>query len=144
MTGWPFDIVDFILAEIEDVIFDGLTMPRHMSYAHWISFILSRVTRVDEDEERVRTGPKDWCPEYMISETHFKEYKSVRPGDMHHGGRATIEPSPDDICSSESEDNEASPVKHLQVHDGATLPTNKTETILVTLATTNEPMDSSF
>jgi hypothetical protein len=26
MTGRPFDIVDFILAEIEDVIFDGLTV----------------------------------------------------------------------------------------------------------------------
>jgi hypothetical protein len=59
MTGRPFDIVDFILAEIEDVIFDGLTMARNMVYAHWISFMLSSVTRVHEDGERVRTGPKD-------------------------------------------------------------------------------------
>jgi hypothetical protein len=72
MTGRPFNIVDFVLTEIEDVIFDGLTMAQHMSYAHWISFILSCVTRVDEDGERVQTRPKDWCPEYMMSETHFK------------------------------------------------------------------------
>jgi hypothetical protein len=37
-----------------------------MSYAHWLSFFLSSVTRVDEDGERVRIRPKDWCPEYMI------------------------------------------------------------------------------
>jgi hypothetical protein len=59
MTGRPFEIVGFILAEIEDVIFDGLTMARNMSYAHWISFILSSVTRVDEDGERVQIEPKD-------------------------------------------------------------------------------------
>jgi hypothetical protein len=35
-------------------------------------------------------------------------------------------------------------VKHLRVHDGASLPTEKTETVPVTLATTREPMDSSF
>jgi hypothetical protein len=45
MTGRPFDIVDFILAKIEDVIFDGLTVARNMSYAHWISLMLSSVTR---------------------------------------------------------------------------------------------------
>jgi hypothetical protein len=37
----------------------------------------------------------------------------------------TIEPSSDDICSSDSEGNEASPVRHLRVHDGASLPTKK-------------------
>jgi hypothetical protein len=35
-------------------------------------------------------------------------------------------------------------VRHLRVHDGASLPTEKTETVPVTLATTSEPMDSSF
>jgi hypothetical protein len=30
MTSWPFDIIDFILAKIEDVIFDGLTVARHI------------------------------------------------------------------------------------------------------------------
>jgi hypothetical protein len=78
MTGRPFNIVDFILAEIEDVIFDGLTMAQNMLYAHWISFMLSSLTKVDEDWEWVRTGPKDWSPEYMMSETHFKKYRSAR------------------------------------------------------------------
>jgi hypothetical protein len=49
----------------------------------------------------------------MMFETHFKEYMPVRLGDRRHGQRATIEPSPDDICSSDSEGNEASPVRHL-------------------------------
>jgi hypothetical protein len=30
MTGRPFDIVDFIIAEIEDIIFDGLTVAKNM------------------------------------------------------------------------------------------------------------------
>jgi hypothetical protein len=53
MTGRPFDIMDFILCEIEVVILDGLTVAQHVSYAHWISFIPRLVTRVDEDGERV-------------------------------------------------------------------------------------------
>jgi len=80
----------------------------------------------------------------MKSKTHFKEYRPARLGDRRCGLRATIEPSPDDICSSDSEDNEASPVRHLLVHDDASLPTTKTETIPVTPATTSEPMDTSF
>jgi hypothetical protein len=35
-------------------------------------------------------------------------------------------------------------VRHLRVHDGASLPTEKIETVPITLATTSEPMDSSF
>ena len=49
MTGRVFDIVDFILCEIQDVILDGLTVARHKPYAHWISLILSRVSKVGED-----------------------------------------------------------------------------------------------
>jgi hypothetical protein len=113
MTGQPFDIMDFILCEIKDVILDGLIVARHMSCAHWISFILGHVTRLNEDGERMQTGPKDWCTEYMKSKTHFKEYRPATPGDRCCGLRATIEPSPDDICSSGNKDNEASPVRHL-------------------------------
>jgi hypothetical protein len=60
------------------------------------------------------------------------------------GLRAIIVLSPDDICSSDSEDNETSPVRHLRVHDGVLVPTTKTETVPVTLATTIELIDSSF
>jgi hypothetical protein len=35
-------------------------------------------------------------------------------------------------------------VNNLRVHDSALLPTEKTETVPVTPATTSEPMDSSF
>jgi hypothetical protein len=80
----------------------------------------------------------------MMFETHFKEYMPVRLGDRRHGQRATIEPSPDDICSSDSEGNEASPVRQLRVHDRASLPTEKTEIVPATPATTSEPMESSF
>jgi hypothetical protein len=34
MTGEGFDIVDFTLCEIEDVILYRLTMAQHMLYAH--------------------------------------------------------------------------------------------------------------
>jgi hypothetical protein len=87
--------------------------------------MLNSLTRVDEDGERMRTRPKDWHPEYMMSKTHFKEYMPARSGDKRRVLRATIEPSPDDICSSDSEGNEASPVRHFRVHDGASLPTEK-------------------
>jgi hypothetical protein len=113
MTGWPFDIVDFILAKIEDVIFYGLTVARNMLYAHWISFMLISLTRVDEDGERARTGTKNWRPEYMMSETHFKQYRLARPGGRHPVLRPTIEQPPDGICSSDSEGNEASLVRYL-------------------------------
>jgi hypothetical protein len=62
-------------------------------------------------------------------ETHFKKYRPTRLGYRRRGLRATIEQSPDDICSSNSEGNEASPVRHLRVHDGALLPTEKTEIV---------------
>jgi hypothetical protein len=83
----------------------------------------------------VLTGPKDWRPEYMKSKTHFKEYRPARLGDRRRGLRATIEPSPDDMCSSGSEDNEASLVRHLSVHHSVSLATTKTETVIITLAT---------
>ena len=35
----PFNIVDFILAEIEDVVTDGMGQGRQLPYAHWISHI---------------------------------------------------------------------------------------------------------
>jgi hypothetical protein len=43
-SGRPFYIMDFIITEIEDVIFDGLTVDQNMSYTHWISFMLSSLT----------------------------------------------------------------------------------------------------
>jgi hypothetical protein len=48
------------------------------------------------------------------------------------------------MCSLDSEGNEASPVRHLQVHDGASLLTEKTKIVLVTPETSSEPIDCSF
>lgn len=36
----PFDIVDFMICEMEDTIADGIRSRHHLPYAHWISFLL--------------------------------------------------------------------------------------------------------
>jgi hypothetical protein len=41
LTHQPFDIVDLLLAEIEDVITDGMGVARQLPYGHWISYICS-------------------------------------------------------------------------------------------------------
>ena len=47
LTHEPFDIVDFILAEIEDVITDGMGVVWQFPYAHWISYICSMIVPAD-------------------------------------------------------------------------------------------------
>jgi hypothetical protein len=42
-THQPFDIVGLLLAEIEDVITDGMGGARQIPYSHWISYICSRI-----------------------------------------------------------------------------------------------------
>jgi hypothetical protein len=39
----PFDIVDLLLAEIEDVITDGMGVVRQLPYGHRISYICSQI-----------------------------------------------------------------------------------------------------
>jgi hypothetical protein len=43
MAKRPFDIFDIMLAEIEDAIMDGMGMTRQQPFAHWISWLLSRL-----------------------------------------------------------------------------------------------------
>jgi hypothetical protein len=43
MAKHPFDLVDIMLAEIEDAIMDGMGMTRQQPFAHWISWLLSRL-----------------------------------------------------------------------------------------------------
>jgi hypothetical protein len=43
MAKRPFDLVDIMLAEIEDAIMDGMGMTRQQPFAHWISWLLSRL-----------------------------------------------------------------------------------------------------
>jgi hypothetical protein len=43
LTHQSFDIIDLLLAEIEDVITDGMGVARQLPYNHWISYICSRI-----------------------------------------------------------------------------------------------------
>jgi hypothetical protein len=43
MAKRPFDIVDIMINEIEDAIMDGMGMTRQQPFAHWISWLLSRL-----------------------------------------------------------------------------------------------------
>jgi len=61
LTHEPFDIVDFILAEIEDVITDGMGVVRQFPYAHWISYICSMIIPVESPvlPSHCTTGPEE-------------------------------------------------------------------------------------
>ena len=56
--------MDFILAEIEDVITDGMGVVRQFPYAHWISFIYSMIVYRQDEAPRFPvyrpTAPQDW------------------------------------------------------------------------------------
>jgi hypothetical protein len=41
MAKRPFDLVDIMINEIEDVIMDSMGMTRQQPFAHWISWLLS-------------------------------------------------------------------------------------------------------
>jgi hypothetical protein len=43
MAKRPFNIVDIVLAEIEDTIMDGMGMTRQQPFAHRISWLLSHL-----------------------------------------------------------------------------------------------------
>jgi hypothetical protein len=43
LTHQPFDIIDLLLAEIEDVIIYGMGVARQLPYDHWISYICSQI-----------------------------------------------------------------------------------------------------
>jgi hypothetical protein len=43
MAKRPFDIVDIMISEIEDVTMNGMGMTRQQPFAHWISWMLSQL-----------------------------------------------------------------------------------------------------
>jgi hypothetical protein len=43
MVKRPFDLVDIMLAEIEDAIMDGMGMTQQQPFADWISWLLFRL-----------------------------------------------------------------------------------------------------
>ena len=45
MTRRDFDLVDFLICELEDVIMDGMTVHRRHLFAHWICWILAQLSQ---------------------------------------------------------------------------------------------------
>jgi hypothetical protein len=79
LTHEPFDIVDFILAEIEDVITDGMGVVRQFPYAHWISFICSMIVPAESPVSAVyRQDEVPWFP----------VYRPTAPSDRRRGRQA--------------------------------------------------------
>ena len=75
LTHQQFDILDMILAEIEDVISEGLS--RQQPYAHIISFLLARAIL-----------PPQFWEQYQQSTHTFSNYIPSAPDDRRRGPRA--------------------------------------------------------
>jgi hypothetical protein len=75
MAKRPFDLVDIMLAEIEDAIMDGMGMTRQQPFAHWISWLLSRL------EAQRYVGMLE------SSKFVFLTYHPLMPGDRRRGLR---------------------------------------------------------
>jgi hypothetical protein len=74
MEKRPFDLVDIMLAEIEDAIMDGMGT-RQQPFAHWISWLLSRL------EAQRYVGMLE------SSKFMFPTYRPPMPGDRRRGPR---------------------------------------------------------
>jgi hypothetical protein len=75
MAKCLFDLVDIMLAEIEDAIMDAMGMTRHQPFAHWISWLLSRL----EAHMYVRM--------LESSKFVFPTYRPLMPGDKRRDPR---------------------------------------------------------
>jgi hypothetical protein len=75
MAKRPFDLVDIMLAEIEDAIMDGIGVTRQQPFAHWISWLLSRL----EAQRYVSV--------LESSKFIFPTYRPPMPGDRRRGPR---------------------------------------------------------
>jgi hypothetical protein len=75
MANHPFDLVDIMSAEIEDAIMDGMGMTRQQPFAHWISWLLSRL----EAQRYVSV--------LESSKFIFPTYLPPMPGDRRRGPR---------------------------------------------------------
>jgi hypothetical protein len=75
MAKRPFDLVDIMLAEIENAIMDGMGMTRQQPFAHWISWLLSRL------EAQRYVGMLE------SSKFVFPTYRPPMPGERRRGPR---------------------------------------------------------
>ena len=71
--------MDFILAEIEDVITDGMGVVRQFPYAHWISYICSMIVPAESPISAVYR--QDEAPRFPI-------YRPTAPQDKRRGRHA--------------------------------------------------------
>ena len=79
LTHEPFDIVDFILDEIEDVITNGMGVVRQFPYAHWISYICSMIVPAESPISAVYR--QDEAPRFPV-------YRPTAPQDRRRGRQA--------------------------------------------------------
>jgi hypothetical protein len=79
MAKRSFDLVDIMLAGIEDAIMDGMGMTRQQPFAHWISWLLSRI----EAQRYVSV--------LESSKFIFLTYRPSMPGDRRRGLRKAEE-----------------------------------------------------
>ena len=70
------DIVDLIIAEMEDVIVDGMPTKRHMPYAHWITKLLIQLGEPDAPTRDL----------YRDTRTRFLDYRPALRDDSRRGG----------------------------------------------------------
>ena len=75
MTGRDFDLVNFFICELEDVIMDGMTVHRRHPFAHWICWILAQLSQNAHMDELAQ------------SRTHFRFYSPTTPRDGRRGPR---------------------------------------------------------
>jgi hypothetical protein len=75
MAKRPFDLVDIMLAEIQDAIMDGMGMTRQQPFAHWISWLLSLL------EAQRYVGMLE------SSKFVFPTYRPLMPADRRRGPR---------------------------------------------------------
>ena len=79
LTHEPFDLVDFILAEIEDVITDGMGVVHQFPYAHLISFICSMIVPAESPISGIYR--QDEAPRFPV-------YRPIAPQDRRRGRQA--------------------------------------------------------
>jgi hypothetical protein len=75
-VGVTFNIIDLLLAEIEDVITDGMWVARQLLYGHWISYICSRIA----PDEGVASAYHD-----VMNVQRFPTYRPTVPQDPRRG-----------------------------------------------------------
>jgi hypothetical protein len=85
LTHQLFDIIDLLLAEIEDVITDGMGVFRQLPYGHWINYICSRIV----PDEGVASAYHE-----VMNVQRFLTYRPIVPQDPrrgHHVLRVALE-----------------------------------------------------